>query len=218
MNLDQSSRGIGHDGHVAAAWRAPVTRWILLIIAAVCAVGWAWELRPLATQWGNVGEWVGGLGAAGGLFFAAIQIRQASLTRAAEAERREDDEQERREAQARSVALFSLAGERDGKHFVKYRLMNGGDYPIDNVVLVVADPGADYIDLSQQRGTAIELVIGTVLPKEVQEDETEVHFTRLPAFGELNSLAQVLFVDTWNQSWVRGPMLLERTTAPARSC
>jgi len=85
-------------------------------------------------------------------------------------------------------------------------------------MLVVADPGADYIDLSQQRGTAIELVIGTVLPKETQEDETEVYFSRRPAFGELNSLAQVLFVDTWNQSWVRGPMLLERTAGPARSC
>lgn len=45
----------------------------------------------------------------------------------------------------------------------------------------------------------------------------EVYFTRRPAFGELNSLEQVLFVDTWNQSWARGPMVLARTAAPARA-
>ncbi len=177
-----------------------------------------WELRPLGTQWGTVGEWLGGLGATGGLVFAAMQIRAASHARAAEAERRETDEQERREAQARAVALYSVAEERDGKHFVKYRLMNGGDYPIDNVMLVVADPGAEYINLAQQQGTAAQLVIGTVLPKETLDDETEASFTEQPAFGQLNALARVLFVDTWDRSWMRGPMVLERTAAPARTC
>lgn len=38
-----------------------------------------------------------------------------------------------------SVALYSVADDRDGKHLVKYRLMNGGDHPIDNVVLLVAN-------------------------------------------------------------------------------
>ena len=104
---DQPSSGDWHDGLVAAAWRAPATRWLLLIIAVVCAVGWMWELRPLETPRGNVGEWARGLGASGGLFVAALQIRETSRSRSAEAERREVDEQERREAQARAVALHS---------------------------------------------------------------------------------------------------------------
>src|SRR4051794_20102219 len=65
MDLERPSRVREHVGPVAAAWRAPATRWILLIVAAICAVGWVLQLRPLATQWGSVGEWVGGLGAAG---------------------------------------------------------------------------------------------------------------------------------------------------------
>lgn len=54
---------------------------------------------------GDVGEWVSGLAASGGLIFAALQIKHASKARADEAARREDDERERREAQARAVAL-----------------------------------------------------------------------------------------------------------------
>ena len=42
-----------------------------------------------------------------------------------------------------SVALYSVADDRDGKHFVKYRLENRGDYPIDNVMLLIANPGTE---------------------------------------------------------------------------
>jgi hypothetical protein len=96
--------------------------------------------------------------------------------------------------------------------------MNGGDYPIDNVVLLVADPGADRVDLETQQGTSMELVIGTMLPKQTIKDELFVVLSADPAFGELNSLAQVQFVDTWGQSWIRGPFVLRQTENPARSC
>ena len=95
--------------------------------------------------------------------------------------------------------------------------MNGGDYPIDNVVLVVADPGAEYVDLAQQQGTAVQRVLGTMLPKETQESAVEVTFTSDPVFGQCNSMAQVLFLDTWNESCARGPMVLERMEAPLAS-
>lgn len=98
------------------------------------------------------------------------------------------------------------------------KLTNGGDYPIDNVVLVVADPGAVDSDPLRQLGTAAECVIGTILPKETIEDEMTVLFAADPAFGELTALALVLFSDTWNCHWARGPMLLERRETTARSC
>ena len=81
-----------------------------------------WELRPLETQWGNVGEWVGGLAAAGGLIFAGLQIRNASEARAEEEARREGDERERREAQARAVALkiSTHADDEKGEYHTEY--------------------------------------------------------------------------------------------------
>jgi hypothetical protein len=44
-----------------------------------------------------------------------------------------------------SVALYSVADDRDGKHSVKYRLMNRGDYPVDNVMLLMANPGTESV-------------------------------------------------------------------------
>ncbi len=51
------------------AWRSSIVRWLLLAVAVVVTVGWMLELRPLATVWGPVGSWVGGIAAALGLIF-----------------------------------------------------------------------------------------------------------------------------------------------------
>lgn len=204
---------------VRDVWRAPATRWVLLASVAACGLGWATSLRPSAPVWGPVGVWVGGLATAIGLVLTAIELRAASQQREVESERTRRAEDERREAQARAVAVSSIADQRGkNKWYIKYKIMNGGDYPIDNAVLVVADPGADEVDLADQRGAAMELVLGTVLPKELIEDEVLVRFTEEPFFVELSSLALILFTDTWDQSWARGPGRLERRDYPARTC
>lgn len=93
-----------------------------------------------------------------------------------------------------------------------------GDYPIDNAVLVVVDPGADHVRPGEQSGTAMELVLGTVMSKQTASGTQEVRFTAEPAFGELLGLASLLFTDTWNQTWHRGSMILERRSHPPRIC
>ena len=64
------------------------------------------------------------------------------------------------------MALYSVAEGRDGKRFVKYRLENRGDSLIDDVMLLIANPGTESVDLASQRGTAGGLVFVTLLPKE----------------------------------------------------
>jgi hypothetical protein len=171
-------------------------------------------------NWGNVAEWVGGLATAAGLFFAAMQIRLASKERAAEEARKTTVEAERREAMARAVGVRSLAYEKDGQWYVDFSLQNGGEYPIDDVVIVITDPGSEGQRPEDQIGTALESVIGTVLSKETIERTGEVvHFTREPVFGEDINLASVLLTDPWNQHWAKTPLGgLIRRADPPRIC
>ncbi|TFV65789.1 UNVERIFIED_ORG: hypothetical protein E4P37_08640 [Bacillus sp. AZ43] len=113
--------------------------------------------------------------------------------------------------------MSSLVEERDGVFFIKYTLVNGGDYPIDNVVLVVADLVADCVP-QEQRGCALELVVGTMYQKQVIEDEAAVRLRGAPAFAEITALGSILFTDSWGQSWWRGPGQLQLRDVPARVC
>lgn len=99
-----------------------------------------------------------------------------------------------------------------------YQIHNGGDYPIENVVIVIDDPGRDGDPLDQS-GTATELVIGPVAAGATESGRIEhMHFTREPAFAELTHLATLLFSDHWGNNWaITGTRLVERKS-PARTC
>ncbi len=212
------------------AWRSSVVRWLLLAVAVITTLGWVLELRPLAAVWGPVGSWVGGIAAALGLIFTGIQIRDASEERAAEEVRRRQDaldlkqervrvEVERREAQARAVAVESLVQEGDSGWTFTYTVSNGGDYPIDNAVLLVAGGGAQTLEeLMSQSGAALELVLGTVAQKTAKAGVDPVNLVDEPSFGEMTSYCVLLFTDTWDQHWARAPGLLTRRDLPARTC
>jgi hypothetical protein len=172
----------------------------------------------LALQWGTVGEWVGGLATAGGLVFAALEIRATRRDRLAEERRRISETDAHREAMARAVGVNALPVlDQEGNWEVEYEIFNGGSYPIDNVMLVVADPGVDH-DPTEQRGTALELVLGTVLPGRPVTGRQPLSFTADPVFAQVTHLAALLFTDTWDQHWARGPGVLRRRLDPPRSC
>lgn len=175
-------------------------------------------------DWGTVGEWVGGLAAAGGLFFAGWEIRRSR-------EQRESDEHEHRQAMARSVSVTADFG--TAEPFVLHddqpeairvpaaiAVHNGSDYPIDNVVAVIGDPWKPGYDPSRQIGTAAEVIFGTIPAKSSRDDTRSegVVFSAEPAFGEWPNLSGVLFTDTWGKHWWRAPGVLEARESPPRIC
>lgn len=196
-----------------------------------------------SVEWGTVGEWLGGMSAALGLLFAGLQIRLATQQRRQEEKLRTSAEEIRREAMARSVSVNAYYNNADTKDVLaeypwaadapsgvgqdtgesvwlkmEYRLHNGGDLPIDNVVVVVGDPSAPTYRPQAQVGTATEIVIGTLAAKETDEDQRLVRFGAEPVFGELTALAGVLFTDAWENHWYRAPGKLERCEGPPRIC
>ncbi len=173
----------------------------------------------MGLQFGTVGEWIAGAAAAAGLFFTGLEIRASKVERKLEEERRRADELNRRMAMARAVGVQAIPScDARGRWSVRYQVHNAGDYPIDNVVLVVGDPGAETMSLADQVGTVIEVVLGTVLPNQSVEDTVDLNFTREPAFGDLTRLSGLLFTDTWNQPWFRGPGVLEKQPSSPRVC
>jgi hypothetical protein len=200
-----------------AAWHSPVTQWLLLLAAVVSTTGWILRVRPKAPVWGNIAEWVGGLATALALLFAAIQIREAKEQRIAEERHRVAAELEHREAMARAVGVRSVTYEENGSWYIDYALQNGGEYPIDNVVVVITDPGSPETRPEDQAGTALEAVIGTVLSKEIiRETRNKVAYSREPVFGESTNLASILFTDTWGAHWAKTPLggLIHRDQLP----
>lgn len=191
-------------------------------------------ITVLAVQWGTVGEWVGGLATTGGLVFAGWQILLTRQERQKEEQRRLISEQQYREAMARSVSVQAayettntaeihehhpcVAEDHWTWYRAVYHIHNGGDYPIDNVVLLFRDPGSpDEID-DPQAGASCELVIGTLAAKGAAEGGHIVHFGREPYFAEITNLAGLLFTDTWSTHWHRAPNTLERREHPPRIC
>ena len=198
-------------------WRWAGTRWLLLAVAVAACAGWALDLRPVAVVWGPVGTWVGGLATAGGLVFTGVQLRDARRDRREEVDRRRQDEAERREAMARSVSVDTVVHRIGDEWVVDYTIVNGGDFPIENVVLLVADVDAVDVRPADGVGTCLQLVVGTLHHKEiVRDDHGPLRIKREPASGELTALGSLRFTDTWGQSWWRGPGRLERTADPAR--
>lgn len=176
-----------------------------------------------ALQWGTVGEWVGGLATAAGLVFAGWQIRRDALTRRAAENRRIEEEEARREAMARSVSVradLTPTGREQGRFLYQLdcRAHNGGDFPIDDVVVVIADPAAPIRDLANQQGAVREIVFGTVAAGETQSDKQNLTFDAQPVFAELTSLAGVLFTDAWGNHWYRAGGTLRRRELPPRIC
>lgn len=198
-------------------WNSAGFRVVLLFTAVTCAVGWWLELRPASTVWGSVGEWIAGLAAAGGLFFAAQEIHLSRQQRIEEAEQRRAEEAEHREAMARAVGVQGIPDKVKKQWTLKYTVHNGGQFPIDDVVVVVSDPGRDG-DPQDQTGTALEVVIGSIMPGQTVQDEIEVPFSREPAFAEMTRLTGVLFTDTWKQNWYKAPGYLVRRATPACTC
>jgi hypothetical protein len=81
---------------VRRAWRWWPVQWLLLLALVVAVVGWAYGLRPLATQWGTVG----GLGSAiGTTVLAAFAFASAFEDR----HRRREQEKEAKRSQARKI-------------------------------------------------------------------------------------------------------------------
>jgi membrane protein implicated in regulation of membrane protease activity len=199
-------------------WRSAAMRWLLMFGFTISAIGWRLALRPAATVWGTVAEWVAGLATSGGLIFAALQIRASLEQRKEEENRRQDELQEHRQAQARSVGVNVEVEQSDDSWTIKYTIHNGGDYPIDDAMLVIADWSNEW-NLADQQGTALELVVGSVMPKQTLRDEYPgVKVPVEPIFGELTRLAGLLFTDTWDQHWYRAPGQLERRENPPRIC
>jgi hypothetical protein len=165
---------------------------------------------------GDLGTWVAGIATATGLWFAGIQIRDNRRERKAQEDQRRQDEFERREALARAVAISSLAQREGDGWTIEYTLLNGGDYPIESVVVVAhsLDPGCKP---RNQQLTAFQMVIGTMHQAQLHKETVGVHFDyREPVFGELTALASVIFTDTWRQTWWRAPGEIERMDGPAR--
>jgi hypothetical protein len=91
----------------------------------------------------------------------------------------------------------------EGNWKIPFDIHNGSDYPIENVMVVIKDPGLEG-DPTDQMGTAIELVIGTVAAGAHDTgliDKNWLRFTRDPAFGELGYLSTLLFTDHWGNHW-----------------
>ena len=202
------------DEHPRSSWRAPAEPVYRATVPS------PWEphasrtlgaMTPILAEgipWLEISTVVGGIAAAATLVGMAAK---PLLSR-----RKNRDERER---MARAVGVQAIASQDDtGQWFVDYTVHNGGRYPIDNAVLVVADPGAEDCRPVDQMGTAVEVVLGSIMPKETVKDRTHVHFTAEPAFGEVASLGMVLFTDAWHEHWARSPMGLERRPYPARSC
>lgn len=184
----------------------------------------------MTVEWGTVGEWMSGAAASVGLAFAALEIHASRGQRRDEEERRVAAEIERREAMARAVGVTGIPQRVDRSVYergdpppeaerwkVEYTVHNGGEYPIDKVVVEVLAVGGGESEEWRPRA-AVEVVVGTVLGKQTYEGSVEFGLGREPAFAELTNMVSVNFTDTWNQSWHRAPGVLEPRDHPAHTC
>ena len=171
----------------------------------------------MGIEWGDLATWVSGLATSGGLIFAGLQIRDARIERKAEEARRIEGETERRTALARAVAVSSVADQRGDGWVIKYTIVNGGDYPIDEVVFVVADTTPET-DPAEQLNTAGEIVFGTMYQKQIIKGEIEVSLSSAPVIANVTRLGSLLFTDTWGTSWWRQPGELVHRPGMARVC
>ena len=112
-----------------------------------------------------------------------------------------------------AVGISSVLVQEQGEWFVDYSVHNGGDYPIDNVVMVVPRFLYDW-HLAEQVVPSIAAK-GT-LPSERVRLHVDPDFD--PGFNELTDTAWLRFTDVWGNHWARRPGELERHERPARRC
>jgi len=120
--------------------------------------------------------------------------------------------------QAQRVGVRAIPGKNgDGGWEVEYTIHNGGDYPINTVLLAVNDPGQEGLP-EEQMGTAVEVVIGNLNSGETSQGRTHVHFSAEPMFAEMTYMAAVLFSDHWGNHWATKGGEVIRRQYPARVC
>ncbi len=122
---------------------------------------------------------------------------------------------------ARLVAFTSMADSVDGTAAwnISYRIANGSPSPIDGVVVAVPDPGLDSdASADDQRGCAIEMVVGVVGPGQVVEDDLQVELAYEPHFVELPYVATLIWTDADDNHWAACGTDLRRRTSRARTC
>jgi len=121
---------------------------VSLLVGAVLILGlaiWAVERAVQDVQWGNVAEWVGGVGTVGALLAAVVVFQGDTEARQAETARREQDDDDRRREQASRVTGLvvdlprtSPTGE-DPPSRLTALAHNASDAPIYDVQGLVSD-------------------------------------------------------------------------------
>lgn len=180
-------------------------------------------------EWGNVGEWVGGVSAAIAVAFAGYELRRVRTDR-------QQAETEHREAMARAVSVSAEYPQttqskiaranamrehgQDAVYLgVKGEVHNGGDYPIDDVIVYIADFNHQDSLPGHEGRNALEYGLGTVAARSMTSfAEPSVEFVGEPIFGEITSMAAVRFTDAWGTHWYRAARVLEQRESPPRWC
>lgn len=123
-------------------------------------------------------------------------------------------------AQAHRVQFRAvLDSSEDSEFIVRYRIHNGSSSPIEDVMLVVADPGAPQCDPANQVGTALELIVGAVGVDETIEDEHVVSFRHdSPVFAEHTRLGGLIWTDHDGAHWFSSGAQVRRNPYPPRLC
>lgn len=102
--------------------------------AVLCALGWRLSLRPAASDWGNVAEWVAAIGTVGTLAAAVLAIR-------GEFGSMQEERGRLRRLQGSQVSggIIDSASDEDGL-FYNLVIANASDLPIYSVTATVGPP------------------------------------------------------------------------------
>lgn len=168
---------------VKSAWAARWVKSALAVATLVCAVGWYFGLRPVATTWGPVSSWLAAVGT-----LAAVYV---SIRLARDAQRRTDaleDETRRQRLRSEARRLSWYASRvrfkgtpprgvrpfKDEGHQLAYGYSSGDD-ELDGhtayVVLTISNTGEGALShgalLSDYAGRRIIKLIGVIPPGEM---------------------------------------------------
>ena len=144
------------DGCVSI-WRSTTTRWGLLCIALFSFTAWQVDLVPYETAWGNVASWVGAIATGAGLAFAGQSIRLQTMDQRNQKRQIIDDEDRRRDANARMVGLRAewvretvpaKFGRTEDEWRAKLTIQNGSPYPIRDIEIKLPNLDVDFPLLS----------------------------------------------------------------------
>lgn len=174
----------------------PVVLTLPWVLAVLFAGAWAWDLHPAEPVWGSFAEWFAGGATAGGLVFAAQQIRHATR-------QHRDAQDAARLFQSRAVAIASWVEEEADQWRVSWEVTNSSDQPVFGVVVLIVDPDtvvtADY----EQTEALVQVYIGTVLAHGDRSGSELVDLPTAPTLGAGTRICALLFSDSWDQHWIR---------------